>query len=229
MLSWHIRKSHAKHYGLAEVVVPEPPVEPPVVSGDADIAPSEGTSDFDTNEDNTVGEGFESEGINFVDGLLDWYRESRGLRMTRSRMDGLLQVLRCLNPGLPRQIRTLERQRAKTNPLDFASHNLVRSVVCGRCTLEELITPASECECSLSFISRIEPSMPGEICRVRIFICPRCSVRNGDFEAVGYSINATFFCPKCRASTQDTCHTVVAYTLTLVSSSHLRIYYGTKT
>ena len=58
--------------------------------------------------------------------------------------------------------------------------------------------------------------MTGAICRVQLFVCPRCTVKNGDFEAAGFSTNATFFCPTCRIASKDVCHAVVAYTLTLV-------------
>jgi hypothetical protein len=51
--------------------------------------------------------------------LLNWYRESHGRNLTRERMDKLLHLLQVVDPGLPRQVRTLERREVQQTPDDF--------------------------------------------------------------------------------------------------------------
>jgi hypothetical protein len=78
--------------------------------------------------------------------LLNWYRQSRGLVLTRERMDSLLHLLQAVEPGLPRQVRTLERREVHQTPDDFAVNNMKRSIVCGNCALCEITECVSQCK-----------------------------------------------------------------------------------
>jgi hypothetical protein len=148
--------------------------------------------------------------------LLDWYRQSRGLLLTRERMDSLLHLLRVVEPSLPRQVRTLERRELHQTPDEFAVNNMKRSIVCGGCALCEITECVSQCQ-FLSFNHRSSSVInAGKICLIRQFVCPRCSLKSCDFEAAGYTINGTFHCPNCGVSTKDDQHAIVAYTLSLV-------------
>ena len=61
----------------------------------------------------------------------------------------------------------------------------------------------------------------GPLCHVRLFVCDRCTTRNGDFEAAGMGTHSTFVCQVCKLAFQETCNAVVTYTLSLVGALFL--------
>ena len=171
MLSYYLRKKHEKQYGLATNdglnASAEGTLEPP--GGDALInvegSESEGSdgegSEEVQNETNMVHEQVPVEGCDtgsvepstsmIAGPLLNWYRQSRGLVLTRERMDSLLHLLQAIEPSLPRQVRTLERREMQQNPDEFAVNNMKRSIVCGGCALCEIKECVSQCKL---FVSR---------------------------------------------------------------------------
>ncbi len=167
LLSWYLRKEHERKFGLAIQQPQDPKAEledddgPDLIDHDQELgtgADGSTTQVPDHNElifeDHGVvlanSEGFQASELETLSsGLLRWYRRSRGLPVTRQRMDTLLEILRGLQPGLPKQIRTIEARRQWANNLEFTTNHLARSIVCGNCCLAELRIPVSKCEDSI--------------------------------------------------------------------------------
>ena len=159
LLSYYLRRKHAEIYGLAsearnsalEGSEPEEALEVPHLPRDEDLSRDEGLSLGSESSLSTV----PSAGGTLSDELLEWYRQSRGLPVTRRRMDALLGILQhfTLTEDLPRQVRTLEKRRQERDALEFTAKNLVRTIVCGACNFEELTVPESQCQYFVWFVA----------------------------------------------------------------------------
>jgi hypothetical protein len=164
LLSYYLRKKHERAHGLSlddalqttasSQTSPEPEAwtvaQVSSVESQGTVAAMVGTYDDSQEWSSDCDTGSIEQPIateSAISGpLLNWYRQSHGRNLTRERMDSLLQLLQVVDPGLPRQVRTVERREIQQTPDDFAVNNIKRSIVCGGCGLCEVTDCASECK-----------------------------------------------------------------------------------
>ncbi len=147
LLSRYKRQKHVALFGLASETyfIPLRPEHE-----ESDLS---GTPGQESDED--MCPPIENNKLDLGTALSSWFCQNRGLSLTRQRMDDLLGLLRNSDWShqLPRQIRTLENQRNRIEPLGDAFAGLTRTAVCGNCLLSELIQPKSECMFIMSMVT----------------------------------------------------------------------------